>query len=243
MRNKSIIAITSDMDWAPDEIINHFLSIVNDFGVRVTFFCTHSVNIEGKHELSVHPDYKPEEPYGETLKRLLNLFPMAKGVRNHGLFYHGSILPIFSKHNIKYISNSLMYRQSHINPFLISKDVLELPIYFMDDKYLHFGGRFQLDELDLSQPGLKIFGFHPIHIFLNTNSLEVYESAKKYYQQPKQLENYKNHNRGIKDLFIELLSYIRENEIPTYTLGEVNDLWRQNRLELDGSVKDRGTYD
>ncbi len=240
MKSKSIIAITSDIDWAPEEIINHFLSIVNDFGVRVTFFCTHSVNIEGKHELAVHPDYKLEEPYGETLKRLLNLFPMADGVRNHGLFYHGRILPIFSKYNIKYISNSLSYKQPLIRPFLISKDVLQLPIYFSDDRYILLGGRFQLDELDLSQPGLKIFGFHPIHIFLNTNSLEVYERAKKYYHKPKQLEKYKNYNRGIKDLFIELLSYIRENEIPTYTLGEVNDLWRQNRLRLNGSVKDRG---
>ena len=230
-----MIALTCDIDWAPDEVIEHFLSIVNDFSVKVTFFCTHRVNIEGGHELAVHPNYKPEEPYEETLKKLLNLFPTANGLRNHSLYFSGRIVPILSKYKIQYISNCMMYKQSLIRPFLISKDILQLPIYFMDDVHMHFDGRFQLDDLNLTQPGLKIFTFHPVHIFLNTNSLDIYESAKKYYHQPEELRNYRNHNRGINDLFMELLSYIRENEIYTYTLGEINELWRQNKLVLKGA--------
>ena len=70
---ENMIALTCDTDWAPDDVVDYFLSTVNDFQVKLTFFCTHHIDIHGGHELAVHPNYKPEEPYEETLKKLLKL--------------------------------------------------------------------------------------------------------------------------------------------------------------------------
>ena len=44
-------------------------------------------------------------------------------------------------------------------------------------------------EVYLSLPGVKIFDFHPIHVFLDTVTMEQYQLAKPYYQQPEVLRN------------------------------------------------------
>jgi hypothetical protein len=39
--------------------------------------------------------------------------------------------------------------------------------------------------------GLKVFNFHPIHIFENTHSQAHYREIKQHYQNPAELEKHR----------------------------------------------------
>lgn len=118
-------------------------------------------------------------------------------------------------------------------------NILQLPIYFYDQApwlmYENSGLKkeklFSLSEPLLKKPGLKTFLFHPILIFINAYNLELYDKAKKYYHQPKKLLEFrKSHNKpGIRDLFIELIYYIKKNKISCKSLYEINYNWRRKR--------------
>ena len=36
----------------------------------------------------------------------------------------------------------------------------------------------------IERPGLKVFIFHPIHLFLNTDSEDLYESTRAVHREP-----------------------------------------------------------
>ena len=57
----------------------------------------------------------------------------------------------------------------------------------------------------LSRKGLKVFNFHPIHLFLNTNSLDLYEKARPFFKDYKKLKSIRSNDFGIRDFFIELI--------------------------------------
>jgi hypothetical protein len=226
-----LFSITCDIDWASDEIVNYFLSIMRRFNIRTTMFCTHKMNMDGDHELAVHPNYESGESYDKNLGELIRLFPDAKGVRNHCMYFSGKILPVLGRYNIQYMSNCTMYKQPMIRPYPVSKDILQLPIYCNDDTLLYFDDSFRLNYKSIAQPGLKIFGFHPIHVFLNTDSIKLYEDAKIYYHQMDKLKRCRNNDgEGVETFLTELLQYIVDNQIQTYTLYEINRLWRGNSL-------------
>ncbi len=42
--------------------------------------------------------------------------------------------------------------------------------------------------------GLKVFNFHPIHVFLNTERLERYEESRPYHRSPEELLKYRNND-------------------------------------------------
>ena len=53
-----MIAITIDLDWAPDEVIRFTFDLLDTYHVRATVFCTHKVDI-GIHEPALHPGAGP----------------------------------------------------------------------------------------------------------------------------------------------------------------------------------------
>ena len=52
---------------------------------------------------------------------------------------------------------------------------------------------------------MKVFDFHPIHVFLNTESLNRYERARPFFQNPKELIKHRYEGYGTRNRFIELL--------------------------------------
>ena len=54
---KPTIAISMDMDWAPDAVIADSLDLLAKFNLRATLFMTHRTPLVEKtaHELGIHP--------------------------------------------------------------------------------------------------------------------------------------------------------------------------------------------
>ncbi len=222
---ENMICITIDIEWSPDELIDVVIKTLDEHKVKATFFATHKVSIKG-HEIALHPNYTSTDTYRDTITKLRNLFPDAKGVRGHRCATDEMLLTIYQELGILYQSAYLMLGMKNIHPFNLEFNVVEMPLYYMDRIHVeeprYSKNGFSIKALDLSSPGLKVFAFHPIHIFLNTNKIETYRQAKKHYHEPKLLEQYRNKEReGIGTLFNELLENIADNGTKTYMLLEI----------------------
>ena len=91
---------------------------------------------------------------------------------------------------------------------------------------------FDINKINLVDLGVKVFLFHPFHIFMNTSSLSDYTKFKEHYHDLPFLQQYRNLNKkGIRNLFLDLLAYIKSNKIEIKTMDEVNMYYRQNKNE------------
>jgi len=230
-----MISITIDVDWAHDEILEKCVSILDEYKISATFFCTHkhNVHIGNNHELAIHPSYNCGESHEKTIKKLMEIYPQAKGVRSHCLYTYSKLYPIYEKYGLEYESNYLMYKLKGMKPFKMINNILQIPIFFVDDTHIVMSknANFKIEQFNLEEEGLKVFVFHPIHIFLNTRKLKVYQKAKKYYHEPERLKNFYNEGEGTCSLFIRLLNYVEINSIKVYTMNEINNVWR-SRTDL-----------
>lgn len=169
-----MISITADLDWAPNYVIDNMIEILDKYSINATFFCTHKVDIK-KHELGIHPNFLPNSTQGKTplviLTNLKKIFPRAKGVRAHNLLNYSSLYSLYKKVGIEYDS-SIIIPLRETQPYMKYPGILEIPMSFEDDLYFSNNKKtFRIKELRITKNKDFVFNFHPIHIFLNTNSI------------------------------------------------------------------------
>ncbi len=229
MHGYGTVAISIDVDWAHDEVIEYLCAIFDQYRIRATFFCTHKITLQcvRKHELAIHPNFTRDKTEYQTLKELIELYPEAKGIRNHTLYLHGGLFDLYRQFGVEYDSNYFLPDQN-IAPFLIVENVVELPMFFTDDAlHLINHDSYNVAERITKEKGLKIFTFHPIHVFLNTKDGSEYRKAKPYLRNPEELKKFRNRDKGTKDLLIDLLEYVKKNNIECCTLKEVSDAFKK----------------
>ena len=220
------ICITLDTDWVTDEVLDFTLNILAQHGIKATFFCTNKTDCDlSNHEIAIHPNFTSMD-FEKHVFEILDLFPESKGMRSHSLFFSERLRPVLAKYDIRYTSNNMMFEQGGIKPYMISPSVLEIPVFFMDTFNLIMKGSdltFEMDKPLLKQAGVKVFDFHPIHIYANTRSIKHYDSYKKYYHDNKVLRNHRNSTHpGIQDYFIDLLKHIKQQDCHCSTTFEVS---------------------
>lgn len=216
--------LTIDLDWAQDFIIKDTLSLLDKYRINATIFCTHKTGIkfDRRHELGIHPNIRSINEADKKLSQLMKIYPRSIGIRSHALFSSYYLYRIYKKAGLRYESNYMMFAQPNIKVFPVS-NILQFPIYFMDDVYLKITPgsktKFCINEfLRGPENCLKIFAFHPIHIFMNTRSINEYERFKSLTTK-NDLEIFRNTaSLGIRDMFEALLSHINKKGIKTYTL-------------------------
>ena len=228
---KKTVVITMDIDWAPDEVVQYAFDILNKYQIKATIFMTHKMGVgHAPHEIGIHPNFTSID-FEKHLVERLDDFPGIKGARSHSLLFSERFRPLYEKYNIEYDSNSMRYKQKNILPYLISPSVVEIPLFWMDNFCLEMEGDYpdySIDTLDMASEGIKLFNFHPVHVFLNTCSLSEYFSAKVDYHNAGKLQHHRNTKRnGTKDFLITLLEYIKSNNLEVKTLGEINQEFRK----------------
>lgn len=221
------LILTFDIDWASEKIVDHTLQILADYGLKATFFCTHPLKSDLKgHEIAIHPDFRHLKNWLDVkeikgiIDDLLVCYPGAKGSRSHGLITGSSIFLALAESGIKYDSSFYMFNQKFV-PFEVTENLVEMPIYFLD--YSMFGNlkKGSLDNLNLEKDGLKIFAFHPIHIFLNSHSLEHYWRARPYLKDQRKLSDLENKKfYGSRDFLLDLLNLAKKEKIEIQTCWE-----------------------
>ena len=228
-----MIAFTSDIDWAPEEIIDDTISLFEEYGVKCTFFSTHNSKVlaagsKELFEIAIHPDFNPILNGTSNLRAIdvinaiLDIHPDAKGVRSHSMLQSTNILQLFAEKKLIYEANQFLPYHTGIKPFRLWNGLVRIPYNWEDDIHWTYGFDFKDSRIDLRDSGLNIFNFHPVHIFLNTENEKRYLSAKEFYKDPVNLKMQRNNEKtGARDLLIMLLEYVKKNSIETKTLLEI----------------------
>lgn len=97
------LAVTFDIDWAPDWIIEEVASILIDNRVKATWFVTHASPAIEKlrqmpdlFELGIHPNCLSGSTQGNTedevLSHMKEIVPEAISMRTHGLYQTSNFL-------------------------------------------------------------------------------------------------------------------------------------------------------
>jgi len=237
--------ITLDVDWAPDWCIEYVSKILIDKKIKATWFITHDspaikkiLNHPDLFELGIHPNFHANSTQGnnprEVMKTLMSIIPSAVSVRTHGLVQSTPLLKMMREEfNLKYDISILLYKCANISPHVIytpeKKSIIRIPFFWEDDLEM-FNPRpdFSFKSEKYPNHGLKIFNFHPIHIYLNSSSLELYNACKEKKLKLADLtaecaDAFKNYDHGTLTMFNEMTDYLQQCEHRGATISEIGN--------------------
>lgn len=214
------IYLTFDMDWACDEVMDFLYTLLEKFNICATVNITNDFRSLNKYrenekiELGIHPNFnfaingEKKDNKESIIKKCKCIIPEAVIVRSHSLLKSRLLTKAFYDYGIRYELNYFVepYEGICIYPWLF-QGVLQIPFFYEDDLYLAEGnGKNPQIYLSNKVKMYRVFNFHPIHLFLNSESLERYEKIKGNYHDFKILkENVNVESYGILDFFKELV--------------------------------------
>ena len=209
-----MIIFTSDSDWAPEPVVEDMMELFEAKNIKCTIFGTNdsaALKDANKEIFGLHPNFNDLalnniNQIKRSFEDLQNIFPGARGVRAHSLLNSTPLLNFYRKSGMKYEASLYLPYAKDLCPYRLWNGLFRIPFNWEDDIHAMYGYSFKDLKLELKKNQLNILNFHPIHVYLNTFSLEHYESAKKDYQNIKLLSNHRNNNYyGVRDLLIRLL--------------------------------------
>lgn len=181
-----MISLTFDTDWMQPNDLHRFLDEFPIPGAG-TLFLHQPYTFLGSsvHECCPHPFPVSPEQWKDSISRFMDELGLKPtGVRTHSCI-HSHILEVaLSELGFQYTSNSSCLFASGIQPLRLAWGLWEMPIYYMDnldltmakywshERHQPFNSRI-LEEAVYGK-GLYVFDFHPLHVSLNTPSLEYY---------------------------------------------------------------------
>jgi len=237
--------LTLDVDWAPDFVIEDVANLLRQHHIRSTWFVTHaSPAIEALadepdlFELGIHPNFLPGSSHGVTHDEVIghcrSIVPDAISCRTHALAQSAAILDALVRHRIQIDTSLLLFG---------AKDLAAVP-YYSESGTIHRVPYIWEDCCELHQPnsqrsqtmhllargGLKVFAFHPIHIFLNSKSMDDYrlvtEGSAPLQELPRDaVLPFINKGAGTGTMFRELVEWMHK----TQRHGCVRDLLADDR--------------
>jgi hypothetical protein len=224
--------LTFDIDWANDDVLKDTIHLVEQADVAATWFVTHKTPVlerlseNPKFEVGIHPNFNPllsgSHDAGrnaeEVVQRCLEIAPGAKAVRSHSMTQSSVLLEVFKESGLTHDANHFVPYSTGIElkPWLSWNGLVRVPYSWEDDVHILYdsiGIRQDCPRgiaINRSDRGLKVFDFHPVHIFLNTESLERYERTRPLHQNPAELIKHRYQGYGTRSRLIELLTMCNE---------------------------------
>jgi hypothetical protein len=187
-----MVCLTIDIDWAPDFIIDYVRETLIDHGVRATFFVTHASPALERlkdrpdlFELGIHPNFLPGSTHGESiggvLEHCMALAPSASSMRTHCLHQSTPILQkVITDTPIDTDVSLLMPAIRPLMPFehrYGDGSLLRIP-YGWEDTFCMESRDMGRPPIDSASTGLQVLAFHPIHVYLNSASMDDYTRLK-----------------------------------------------------------------
>jgi hypothetical protein len=213
--------LTFDMDWAHDEIIQDTLNIINCNGVSSTWFVTHKSLLlsqmmnDDNIELGIHPNFnkildgsnKENNTNSRSItEEAIKLVGNCNSIRSHSLTQSEKLLEEFQSLGLTHICNLYIPLSANIElkPFKLWDNITIVPHSWQDNVQLKLNNGFFKNE-SINNQNLKVFNFHPIHIYLNTENLNRYENSRHLHKNPNELKKYRYNGVGVRSFLLELL--------------------------------------
>lgn len=186
------IALTFDVDWAPDFAIDALAELLVARGIRATWLITHAspaverLRAHGLFELGIHPNFRSGSTHGSTVEEVLahcmTLVPDAVSMRTHSLVQSTPLLTqIVATTPVRVDASLLLPRVSGLHPFVQpfgGRPLLRVPCDWEDDVEMEFADPRWDTPAVLAQPGIRTFNFHPMLVYLNAPTMAAYHQVR-----------------------------------------------------------------
>jgi hypothetical protein len=222
--------LTFDIDWAHDEVLLDTAELISKSGAAATWFVTHATPVLDDiraltgQELGIHPNFNAlldgvnDNGHNgkEIVETLLAIVPEAKSVRSHSMTQNSRLLDLFQACGLTHELNHFIpqYAGIELKPWVLWNQLWKIPYFWEDDLHILYNAidisQKEPAQLAIEGGGLKVFDFHPIHVFLNTESLERYERTRPLHQNPKELIKYRYEGHGTRNRLTELLEAVKK---------------------------------
>jgi len=215
--------LSIDIDWAHDDVLADTIDLVEEYCLPVTWFVTHDTPLLARlrsnpdFELGIHPNFNfllnGDSRFGknavDVVDRMLAIVPEAKCVRSHSTTQSSLLLDLFMRRGLTHECNSFIPVQSGIElkPWLLWSGITCVPYSWEDDVACLYGsesGGWPISRL-IGLEGIKVFDFHPVHIFLNTENIDRYERTRALLRFPQKLRDHRYEGEGTRTRFLEFL--------------------------------------
>lgn len=222
---KNRVCITLDVDWVNDKILDYVIELLDTYNIKATFFATHDSALlkqlgSIQFEIGLHPNFNNSNcDFYKPLYELKEIYPDAIGARSHSLFVSSNILMNYKNIGLQYESNNFLYLHPNLQVTKRFEKFYSIPFFWSDDKIIELENKEENTYLNIS--GLKVYNFHPIHIFLNTPTWQYYDNNKHNYHNEKELKKNRFNGFGVGFYFKNLLSKIQKKNIKTFLLKEL----------------------
>ena len=227
---EDVIFLTFDIDWVHDRLLAETIDLVEQAHVKATWYVTHDTPLldrlraNPKFELGIHPNFnfllegdaRNGRNARDVIERLQTIVPEATSVRCHSMTQSSQLIALFKEMGLSHDANHFVPAQTgfELKPWKLWNDLIRVPYFWEDDLHVlyEYTGEPQSnpDELVRMGGGLKVFDFHPVHVFLNTESLDRYEQTRPLHQTPDELIKHRYQGYGTRNRLIELLGFAAE---------------------------------
>ncbi len=236
--NKKIY-LTFDMDWACNELMVFLYDLLEEYDLAATINITNNfVSLEKyrankKIELGIHPNFNilvDGNTHGEVIdkksiiEQCKSIVPDAVVVRSHSMLSSTPITKCLYDCGIRYELNCYIEPHSEICVYpWFQQGVLHVPFFYEDDiSLMNIKKNNPGFYLDQSIKMYRIFNFHPIHLLLNSESMNRYERIRADYHNFSFLrKNINTENYGILNFFRELVEVARAEGYQFGTITEI----------------------
>ena len=218
---KDKVFLTFDIDWCSDEVLSYTLDIIEKYNIKATFFVTHETNLLERMranqniELGIHPNFNPllsgDFRYGKNIDEVTmyykSIVPEAISVRSHSMTQNSPILNTFEKFDLVYDCNSFIPFSSEIGlkPYRHwTEKLIKVPYFWEDDIHCIYGWERDVKKF-IAYNGIKVFDFHPIHVYLNTEHLDRYEKSREWHNREENLPKHRYNGYGTHSFLIDLI--------------------------------------
>ncbi len=219
--------LTFDVDWAADFMLDAMARELIERRVMATWLVTHESpaidRLRGHpdlFELGIHPNFLEGSSHGDTVSEVLQtcmaMVPEATTMRSHALVQSSPILKqVIETTQIRCDSSLLLPDMENIRPVGFPHaegPLMRVPYFWEDDvEMLRPNPRWALAEYD-SGPGLRVFDFHPAHVYLNAVNSGPYHQLRRAGPLPGASEELAaglvRPGRGPGTLFLEIVDHL-----------------------------------
>jgi hypothetical protein len=225
-----VTGVTLDIDWAPDVVIDRVAGLLVERGVPASWFITHrSAAVERLRdhpelfELGIHPNFLPGSTQGRTheevLEHCLELVPDAISMRTHSLYQSTPLLALVAETTPIEVDASLLLLGATIASLTTftwnGRTLTRVPVYWEDDLAMEeANASWSFDPAEIEDEGVRIYDFHPIHIYLNSSEMGPYRAlrsaSRPMADDVETLAAYAGSGAGTGTLFVELLDHLAD---------------------------------
>ena len=241
---KPVFCITTDIDWASEDVLKLFFERIEEYEFDLDIFTTHNSKVidertqSSKYTLYPHPNFCENSSHGsnkqEVIDFITNFIPNAKGIRMHRYGTEGMIeYKLKDDYDYKFISNAVEFLNPNIKPSISPSGMISFPIFFEDGIYLKqkMDLNFSKNKHWFETKGLKIINIHPIDFVLNSPSYDYMRKVRDSVSREEYnnltfntINKLKNKKKGINNFVVDIFDFIRQNNYITLSLNQLYTL-------------------